>query len=132
MENVIKTRFNLAKFIVAASFVGLSATAVSGVALAQSATGPASMRANAAYPVRYSDRDVSTVKGAKTLYLRIRYGAETLCASAATWGNREGQACMSKAITDAVARVNSPLLTQYAQLRSKTDNTGFVQLAKAN
>jgi len=29
------------------------------------------------YPVRYSDLDVSAVKGARTLYLRIRYAAET-------------------------------------------------------
>jgi UrcA family protein len=43
------------------------------------------------YPVRYSDLDVSTAKGAKTLYLRIRNAAETLCESAATWGKKEGE-----------------------------------------
>jgi UrcA family protein len=84
------------------------------------------------YPVGYSDLDVSTTKGAKTLYLRIRYAAETLCASAATWGKKEGEACVNKAVSDAVARVNAPLLTQYSQLHTKGDKAGLVQLANAN
>src|SRR5208283_3426018 len=84
------------------------------------------------YPVRYSDLDLSTVKGAKILYLRVRYAAETLCESAATWGKKEGEACVQKAVNDAVARVNAPLLTQYNQLRSKGDKAGLVQLANDN
>lgn len=39
---------------------------------------------------------------------------------------------MNKAVNDAVARVDAPLLTQYNQLRSKGDKAGLVQLAKAN
>ena len=89
-------------------------------------------RSSVSYPVGYSDLDLSKVKGAKTLYLRIRYAAETLCESAATWGKKEGEACVNKAVNDAVARVNAPLLTQYNQLRSKGDKAGLVQLAKAN
>ena len=84
------------------------------------------------YPVRYSDLDVSKFTGAKILYLRIRLAAETLCKSATTWGRREGEACVRKAIDDAVARVDAPLLTQYYQLRSKGDKAGLVQLANAN
>jgi hypothetical protein len=72
------------------------------------------------------------MKGAKTLYLRIRYAAETLCESAATWGKKEGEACVQKAVNDAVARVDAPLLTQYSQLRSKGDKAGLLQLAKTN
>jgi hypothetical protein len=64
--------------------------------------------------------------------LRIRHAAETLCESAATWGKKEGEACVRKAIDDAVARVDLPLLTQYNQLRSKGDKAGLVQLANAN
>jgi UrcA family protein len=75
---------------------------------------------------------MSKVKGAKVLYLRIRYAAETLCQSAATWGKKDGEACVRKAIDDAVARVNVPLLTQYYELRSKGDKAALVQLAKAN
>ena len=84
------------------------------------------------YPVRYSDLDVSKIKGAKTLYLRIRYAAETLCESAATYGKKDGEACVQKAVNDAVARVDAPLLTQYTQLRSKHDKAGLLQLARAN
>jgi UrcA family protein len=128
MKTPIKTQSNLAKFVVVASFF-----AIGGTALAQSATAAEATSASAvSYPVGYSDLDVSTTKGAKTLYLRIRYAAETLCASAATWGKKEGEACVNKAVSDAVARVNAPLLTQYSQLHTKGDKAGLVQLANAN
>ena len=130
MKTSFKTQSKLAKLIVAVSFVGLGATAIGATALAQEPT--ASTNSSVTYPVRYSDLDVSTVQGAKTLYLRIRYAAETLCESAATWGKKEGQACVTKAVSDAVARVHAPLLTQYSQLRSKGDKAGLAQLANAN
>ncbi len=138
MKNVVKTRSKFAKFVVAAGFLGFGSTAIGGNALAQQATSVASPAEHsttdwlATYPVRYSDLDISKMKGAKTLYLRIRYAAETLCESTATWGKKEGAACVRKAIDDAVARVNSPLLSQYHQLRSKGDKAGLMQLAKAN
>src|SRR5271170_1542787 len=140
LMNVIKTQSELAKFMVVASFFAFACTAIGGTALAQQ---PAAAEAPTAssqsitnwsvsYPVRYSDLDVSKMKGAKTLYLRIRFAAETLCESAATWGKKEGEACVNKAINDAVVRVDAPLLTQYNQLRSKGDKAGLVQLANAN
>jgi UrcA family protein len=139
MKNLIKTQSGLAKFMVVASFVALGSMAIGGTALAQQSTvaeAPASSQSathwSVSYPVQYSDLDVSKIKGAKTLYLRIRYAAETLCESAATWGKKEGDACVQKAVNDAVARVDAPLLTQYSQLRSKGDKAGLVQLAKAN
>jgi UrcA family protein len=141
MQNLIKTRADLAKFMVVAGFFALlGCTAIGRTALAQQPTvveaPPASSQSmthwSVSYPVRYSDLDVSKMKGAKILYLRIRYAAETLCESAATWGKKEGEACVQKAVNDAVARVDAPLLTQYSQLRSKGDKAGLVQLAKAN
>jgi UrcA family protein len=132
MKNPIKTQSNLAKFTVAASFLAIGGMAIGGTALASEPTAASTTNWSVSYPVRYSDLDVSTVKGAKTLYLRVRYAAETLCESAATWGKKEGEACVQKAINDAVARVNAPLLTQYSQLRSKGDKAGLVQLANAN
>jgi hypothetical protein len=72
------------------------------------------------------------MKAARTLYLRVRYAAETLCESAATWGKKEGMACANKAVNDAVALINAPVLTQYSQLSSKGDKAGILQLAKAN
>jgi UrcA family protein len=122
-----KTQSNMAKIMVVASFLGLG-----GTALAQEPAAPSTTNWSVTYPVRYSDLDVSTAKGAKTLYLRIRYAAETLCESAATWGKKEGEACVNKAVSDAVARVNAPLLTQFNQLRTKADKAGLAQLAKAN
>ena len=123
---MIKTQSKLLKFIVAAGFLSLAGAAIGGTALASEPTAASTVT----YPVGYSDLDVSTAKGAKTLYLRIRYAAETVCESAATWGKKEGDACVNKAVNDAVARINAPRLTQYAQ--SNGDKAGLVQLANAN
>jgi UrcA family protein len=132
MKNLINTRLNLSKSLAVASFFALGCTAIGGTALAQEPATAATTTWSVTYPVGYSDLDVSTTTGAKTLYLRIRYAAETLCESAATWGKREGQACVNKAVNDAVAHVNAPLLTQYGQLRSTGAKAGLVQLATAN
>jgi UrcA family protein len=132
MKNLIKTQSNSAKFFLAAGFLALSCTAIGGTALALEPTAASTTNWSVTYRVGYSDLDVSTMKGAKTLYLRIRYAAETLCESAATWGKKEGDACVQKSVNDAVARVDAPLLTQYSQLRSRGEKTGLVQLAKAD
>jgi UrcA family protein len=134
MKNVIKTQARMPKFLVAAGFVALASVAIGGKALALEVTAgpPATHSTLVSYPVRFSDLDVSKMPGAKTLYLRIRYAAETLCESTATWGKKEGEACVRKAVNDAVARANVPLLSQYSQLRSKGDKTSPVQLAKAD
>jgi UrcA family protein len=138
MKNVINSQSNLVKFMVAASFFALGGTAIGGSALAQEATAAeargehSTANWSVTYPVRYSDLDVSTTQGAKTLYSRIRFAAETLCESAATWGKKQGEACVHQAVNDAVARVNLPLLTQYNQLHSKGDKAGLAQLANAN
>lgn len=131
MKNAIKTQSILAKAIVAAGFLALSCTAISANAQADQPA-VAEVRESMTYPVGYSDLDVTKLKGAKTLYLRIRHAADLLCESAATWGKKEGKACVRKALDDAVARVNVPLLTQYYELRSNRDKAGLVQLAKAN
>jgi UrcA family protein len=128
MKTSIKTQSKLAKAILTAGFLSLGCVAIGANALASDSPAAATVT----YPVGYSDLDISTTNGAKTLYLRIRYAAETLCESAATWGKKEGDACVQKTVNDAVTRVDAPLLTQYSQLRSKGDKAGLVQLAKAN
>lgn len=130
MKTSINTRSKLTKFIVAASLLALSG--IGATAQAHEPTTAPTTQWAVTSPVRYSDLDISTAKGAKTLYLRIRYTAETLCQSAATWGKKEADACITKAVNDAVAGVNAPLLTEYSQLRSKGEKTGPVQLANAN
>lgn len=138
MQYALKTQSNLAKLMLATGLVALSCTAISSMALADQSAAPESSAEHSithwlvTYPVGYSDLDVSKLKGAKLLYLRIRHAAEVLCESTATWGKKEGEACVNKAVNDAVARVNIPLLTQYYELRSKGDRAGLVQLAKAN
>jgi UrcA family protein len=130
MNTVIKTQSNPVKFMVAAGFL---AVGLVGTSLAQEATASSQSITHwsVTLPVGYSDLDMSKMSGAKILYMRIRFAAETLCKSAATWGRKEGEACVTKAINDAVAGVNAPLLTQYSQLRSKGDKAGAVQLANA-
>jgi UrcA family protein len=130
MKNLFKTQSGLTKFVLVAGFVAFASAAIGETALAQPIAAEAASEVS--YPVRYSDLDLSTTQGSKVLYLRIRYAAETLCESTATWGKKAGEACVHKAINDAVARVDAPLLTQYAQLRSKGDRAGLVQVAKAN
>jgi len=68
-------RATMAKFIVAAGFLSLGALAIGGTALASEPTAASTTIASVTYPVGYGDLDVSTAKGAKTLYLRIRYAA---------------------------------------------------------
>ena len=132
MNSLIKTQSKIAKFVLAAGFLNLAGAAIGGTALASEPLSTSTTNSSATHTVGYGDLDISTAKGAKTLYLRIRYAAETLCENAATWGKKEGEVCVNKAVNDAVARVNAPLLTQYTQLRSKGDKAGLVQLAKAN
>jgi UrcA family protein len=138
MKNVFETQSNLAKFIVATGLFTLSCSAIGAKAraLEPTATEAAPQHSttnwSVSYPVGYSDLDISQIKGAKVLYLRIRYAAETLCQSAATWGKKDGDACVRKAVNDAVARVNSPLLSQYHQLRSDAEKARLEHLAKAN
>jgi UrcA family protein len=132
MKNLIGTQTQAAKLIVAVGFLALGCTAIGGTAQALEPTAALAANGSVTYRVGYADLDVSKLKGAKTLYLRIRYAAETLCESAGTWGKKEGDACVQKAIGGAVARVDAPLLTTYSQLRSRGDKAGLVQLAKAN
>ena len=132
MNNLIKTQSKIAKFVLAAGFLSLGGAAIGGTALAGEPLSTSTSNSSVTHPVGYGDLDISTAKGAKTLYLRIRYAAETLCENAATWSKKEGEACVNKAVNDAVARVNAPLLTQFTQLRSKGDKAGLVQVAKAN
>ncbi len=104
----------------------------STAALAQESPVTSTTNASISYPVGFSDLDVSSMKGAKTLYLRIRHAAETVCESAATWGKQEGDACVRKAVNEAVARVDVPMLTHYYELRSKGEKAALVQIAKVN
>jgi UrcA family protein len=150
MKTLIKARTKSATSMMAISFFALCGVAIGGGAKAgepkpldarvSNAPEPSSVlardqsarNATLTYVVGFSDLDVSKMQGAKLLYARLGYAASVLCESAATWGQKEGQACVRKAIDDAVARANRPLLSRYHQLRTQGDEAGLLQLAKAN
>jgi UrcA family protein len=112
-----------------AATLGYNTADASSISNDESAT-----NASYAYVVRFADVNLSKIDGAIALYARIRQAAGTVCRplesrqlSLATLH----RTCMDKAIADAVASVNRPLLSQYHQLRTKGDRAGLVQLAKA-
>jgi UrcA family protein len=84
--------------------------------------------------VHFADLDLSRIEGVTALYARLRLAAHIVCRpldSTTLLVDDEHRACMDKAIADAVAGVNRPLLSRYHQLRTKGDNAGLAQLAKA-
>jgi len=73
--------------------------------------------------VKYADLDLTRSEGAATLYARLTRAAHVVC------GPIEPQsldptlkpryyACISKAIAEAVAKVDRPALTEYASAKS--------------
>ena len=63
--------------------------------------------------VSYRDLNLSTIEGATALYLRIKHAANHVCDEPGTGiaHFQEWKSCYQAAIADAVAKVNSPLLT---------------------
>jgi UrcA family protein len=91
--------------------------------------------ASRTYTVRFADLNVSTLEGAKQLHTRLRHAAKVVCEpleTAPLWHSDQYEVCMNKAIADAVASVNRPLLSQYHRSRTKGDKAGSVELAKVN
>src|SRR5579862_2978409 len=87
------------------------------------------------YVVRFQDLDLSRIEDAAALYARLRYAARTVCESIRTQQpllTEKYRACVDKALADAVAKVDRPLLSQYLQLHSRGDRAGPQQLAKAH
>ena len=63
--------------------------------------------------VNYRDLNLSTIDGAITLYERLKGAARTVCDGPLTGvaAYQEWRSCYDAAIADAVAKVNSPLLS---------------------
>ena len=63
--------------------------------------------------VNYRDLNLSTIQDAITLYERLKGAAQTVCDGPMTGvaAYQEWRSCYDAAIADAVAKVNSPLLT---------------------
>jgi UrcA family protein len=87
------------------------------------------------YVVRFPDLDLSKMAGATALYVRLQHAARVVCdplESRELGIAARYRACMDQAVTNAVAGVNRPLLSEYHQLHTKGDKAGLVQLARAN
>lgn len=63
--------------------------------------------------VNYRDLNLSTIEGATTLYQRLQGAARSVCDGpvGGLHAYQEWRSCYDAAIADAVAKVNSPLLT---------------------
>jgi UrcA family protein len=63
--------------------------------------------------VNYRDLNLSTIDGAIALYQRLKGAARTVCDGPLTGvaAYQEWRSCYDAAMADAVAKVNSPLLT---------------------
>jgi UrcA family protein len=131
MNKTIATATRALTICVAATFAFNAVNAyANGVANDRSTT-----NAQLTYTVRFADLDVSKMEGAKTLYARLRYAAKVVCKpleSAYSWHSDQYETCMNKAIADAVARVDRPLLSEYHQSRTMSNKTHNIELAKAN
>jgi UrcA family protein len=75
-----------------------------------SATEPAGTRS---VTVNYRDLNLSTIQGATALYQRLTRAARSVCdgPGAGVHAFQEWRSCYQAAMADAVAKVNSPLLT---------------------
>jgi UrcA family protein len=71
--------------------------------------------------VHFEDLDTNNAHGAAVLYRRIKVAAQDVCSDLATVRSLTLSAryasCVEGAISDAVAKVNRPLLTGYAMAR---------------
>jgi UrcA family protein len=83
--------------------------------------------------VHFADLNLSTAQGAKRLYTRLRVAATEVCVpleSASAAGASEHRACVTKAIDDAVAVINLPLVSEYHRSQTK-GHLRVVKLAEA-
>jgi UrcA family protein len=98
--------------------------ALFGYAVAMALLSGLTTNAQAAEPVRsetikFADLDLSTSAGAETLYRRIHAAAWRLCQQPA--GEQAAAArCMSKTESDAIGKVNAPLLTAFYREKTGT------------
>jgi UrcA family protein len=103
---------NIVKSIHRSSFWSAAFTSITCLlgATQASAADPSGARS---MTVSYRDLNLSTIEGATALYQRIRHAANSVCDEPGAGVTRylEWKSCYQAAIADAVAKVNSPLLT---------------------
>lgn len=68
--------------------------------------------------VKFSDLNLSSQAGAEVLYSRIHAAARRVCEQPSGWMLTAATPCMKKAESEAIAKVNAPLLTGYYEKRT--------------
>jgi UrcA family protein len=91
-------------------------TSLAGLSLAMQAMAD-SPDAIRTVTVKYADLNISTIEGATALYQRLKGAARRVCSNADTapFAAFAYRGCYVKALNDAVAKVNNPMLTALNQ-----------------
>lgn len=95
--------------------VAIAATSL-GPAAAQEATRSLTEPGALSIPVAYGDLDLSRVEGVKVMTVRIEKALKAVCGNSRHSANAIRlmiSKCRKKALTDAVATINAPLLTAH-------------------
>ncbi|HEY1726399.1 MAG TPA: UrcA family protein [Steroidobacteraceae bacterium] len=114
--NTVTTSARLRNLIAAAAIGALAAGFSSLAAAADASAEPHVI-------VKYGDLNVSSPRGAAALYSRIRWAAETVCPRFERYelaSRQRMDACVHKAITDAVIAVNQPALVAAYNAKNST------------
>jgi len=110
-------RLNTLLTLTALSAGALGACGLSTLARADSGDAPPAMT------VFYGDLNIDNVRGAAVLYQRISFAAETVCRDLGRSRQIDllfrYQSCVHSAVSGAIAKVNSPVLTGYAAARGR-------------
>ena len=96
----------------------IAATILSLASLAAQAVAPT---ADHSFTVKYADLNLDSKAGIVTLHRRIRGAAERVCDEQARERlvvKQSYAACVERATSAAVARINRPMLTEYVAQRS--------------
>jgi UrcA family protein len=100
------------------SNVSLACLAVLAVAaLAGAGSASAAQSTESSVTISYGDLDLSTVSGANALYARLSGAARLVCGDSgrSLVEQRAWERCYSHALSDAVERIDSPLLDRDAR-----------------
>jgi|HubBroStandDraft_1064217.scaffolds.fasta_scaffold1264430_1 UrcA family protein len=105
--------------LIAIAFVGVLSSSFAALPAATGGFEPPTIT------VKFADLDVSLPQGASVLYNRIRVAAKNVCSPLEQSGSLAAQihlnACVDKAIADAVIKVNAPaLIAVYGAKTGKT------------
>jgi UrcA family protein len=114
---------NILKSIQRSTFCSVAFTSVVCLLGAAQASG-AELGGAHSVTVNYRDLNLATIQGATTLYQRLTLAARSVCDGPETGVHayQEWKSCYQAAMADAVAKVNSPLLTTLFQGPDKDAN----------